>query len=219
MKGCVILHIKGASLSTEVIGRPDPGEPYKGNDDIRLHGALDNVINTPPIAPQSVYHYSDIIDDAPYRGIGVEPHNGAGDIRNLDRQELLQFLNELLEAERAGAKALLRTAMDTDRKDFSEMAKAIHRDEARWCAMLTRAIRDLDGEPSPKTGAFYEKVMAIPEDGPRLAFVNRGQGWVVRKLREILPRIKDVRLSCDLTEMLISHEANIKLVTDSGLIG
>jgi len=219
MKGCVILHIKGASLSTEVIGHPDPGEPYKGNDDIRLHGALDNVINTPPIAPQSVYHCSDIIDDAPYRGIGVEPHNGAGDIRNLDRQELLQFLNELLEAERAGAKALLRTAMDTDRKDFSEMAKAIHRDEARWCAMLTRAIRDLDGEPSPKTGAFYEKVMAIPEDGPRLAFVNRGQGWVVRKLREILPRIKDVRLSGDLTEMLISHEANIKLVADSGLIG
>ena len=213
------MHIKGASLSTEVIGRPDPGEPYKGNDDIRLHGALDNVINTPPIAPESVYHYSDIIDDAPYRGIGVKPHNGAGDIRNLDRQELLQFLNELLEAERAGAKALLRTAMDTDRKDFSEMAKAIHRDEARWCAMLTRAIRDLDGEPSPKTGAFYEKVMAIPEDGPRLAFVNRGQGWVVRKLREILPRVKDVRLSGDLTEMLISHEANIKLVTDSGLIG
>ena len=134
------------------------------------------------------------------------------------RQELLNLLNELLEAERAGAKALLRTAMDTDHKDVSELSKAIHHDEARWCAMLTGAIRDLGGEPSAKTGAFYEKVMAIPEDGPRLAFVNRGQGWVVKKLHEMLPKIEDARLSRELSDMLVSHEANIKLVADSGLI-
>lgn len=138
---------------------------------------------------------------------------------DLNREELLDSLNELLEAERAGAKALLRASIDTEQRAVSDLAKAIHQDEVRWCAMLTKAIRDLGGEPSSKTGAFYEKVMAIPEDGDRLAFVNRGQGWVVRKLREMLPKIQEDQLSRDLSDMLVSHEANIAIVAGSGLIG
>jgi hypothetical protein len=46
-------------------------------------------------------------------------------------------------------------------------------------------------------------------DRGRVAFLNRGQGWVVRKLREILPRVRDDRLHADFAEMLQSHEANI----------
>jgi nitronate monooxygenase len=48
----------------------------------------------------------------------------------------------------------------------------------------------------------------------RIIFLNRGQGWVVRKLREILPRIRDNHLQADLNEMLRSHEANIAHATD-----
>jgi hypothetical protein len=136
----------------------------------------------------------------------------------LGREDLLDFLNAMLEAERAGAKALLHIARDTKRNDLAALAKDIHKDEARWCAMLTAAICRLDGEPSPKTGQFYEKVMAIPEEAARLAFVNRGQDWVVRKLREVLPKIADPRLCGDLTEMLSSHEDNIARVDQSGLI-
>ena len=58
-------------------------------------------------------------------------------------------------------------------------------------------------------GAFYEKAMTIVELGERLKFLNRGQGWVVRKLREILPRVRDDRLHADLAEMLRLHETNI----------
>jgi nitronate monooxygenase len=83
--------------------------------------------------------------------------------------------------------------------------------------MLTKAIRKLEGEPSEKTGQFYEKVIAIPENGERLALVNRGQDWVVRKLREAIPRIEDAQLAGDLRVMLISHEENIAAVTRSGL--
>jgi len=137
----------------------------------------------------------------------------------LSRDDLLDFLNAMLEAERAGAKALLHIAKDATRDDVSALAKDIHKDEARWCAMLTSAIRRLEGEPSSKTGRFYEKVMAIPEEGARLAFVNRGQDWVVRKLRETLPRIEDSRLTADLGEMLSSHEDNIARVARSGLTG
>lgn len=136
----------------------------------------------------------------------------------LNRNDLLDFLNMMLEAERAGAKALLHIARDTNRNDVAVLAREIQKDEARWCAMLTTAIRDLGGNPSSKTGQFYEKVMAIPEDAARLDLVNRGQGWVVRKLREALPKILEPRLSSDLTEMLSSHEDNIARVAGSDVI-
>jgi len=135
----------------------------------------------------------------------------------LNREDLLVFLNRMLEAERAGAKALLHISKDADRAAVAQLAKAIHHDEARWCAMLTKAIRKLEGEPSEKTGQFYEKVIAIPENTERLALVNRGQDWVVRKLREAIPRIADAQLAGDLTVMLTSHEENIAAVTRSGL--
>ena len=136
----------------------------------------------------------------------------------LNREELLVFLNGMLEAERAGAKALLHISKQTDRPDVSELAKAIHLDEAKWCAMLTKAIRKLDGQPSDRTGQFYEKVMAVPDICGRLALVNRGQDWVVKKLREAIPRITDPQLAADLTIMLTSHEENIATVARSGLI-
>ena len=139
-------------------------------------------------------------------------------MESFTREELLDFLNLMLEAERAGAKALLHVSKDTDREDASELAKAVHLDEAKWCAMLTKAIRALDGAPSDKTGQFYEKVMAVPELGPRLALVNRGQEWVVRKLRDAIPRIADTQLADDLTVMLTSHEDNIAIMARSGLI-
>lgn len=137
---------------------------------------------------------------------------------HLNRVELLNFLNEMLEAERAGAKTLLHIAKDAKRSDTASMAKAIHKDEARWCATLIEAIRNLDGEPSTKTGQFYEKVMALSGESTRLALVNRGQGWVVKKLRDVLPKIADAQLADKLSVMLTSHEENIALVERSGLI-
>ncbi|MCC6530617.1 MAG: 2-nitropropane dioxygenase, partial [Pseudomonadales bacterium] len=43
-------------------------------------------------------------------------------------------------------------------------------------------------------------------------FINRGQRWVVRKLCEMMPRLRDAGLRSDLEQMLRSHEANIALV-------
>ena len=49
----------------------------------------------------------------------------------------------------------------------------------------------------------------------RLVFLNRGQGWVVRKLREMMPRIPDDALYVDLAHMLSSHVANITLANSA----
>jgi Domain of unknown function (DUF6306) len=130
------------------------------------------------------------------------------------KDELIAFLNELLEAERAGARVTLDSARTAGSAAIAEMMAAVQRDEARWCAMLARHVKVLGGQPSAKTGAFYDKAMAVADLGERVAFLNRGQGWVVRKLREMLPRVRDERLHAELADMLRSHEANIALAND-----
>ncbi|HET6608896.1 MAG TPA: DUF6306 domain-containing protein [Rhodopila sp.] len=128
------------------------------------------------------------------------------------RDALLPALNELLEAERAGARVTLRTASEAPAA-LKPLIMALHRDEARWCGVLTQAVQRLDGTPSLKTGAFHEKAMMIPDIAERLAFLNRGQGSVVRKLNALLPTIRDDTIYADLAAMLASHESNIALVT------
>lgn len=133
------------------------------------------------------------------------------------KAELIVFLNELLEAERAGARVTLETARAARSPAIAELMRNIQHDEARWCAMLLRWIKVLDGAASPRMGAFYDKAMAIDDLAARIGFLNRGQGWVVRKLREILPRVRDAGLHADLTQMLTSHVANITLASSADL--
>ena len=128
------------------------------------------------------------------------------------RDELLAALNELLEAERAGARVTLQMTRELPQALKTTMV-GLQWDEARWCGVLTKSIQQLQGTPSGKTGAFYEKAMAISDGAERLAFLNRGQGWVVRKLEALLPRVRDDALHADLAAMLKLHQDNIELVT------
>ncbi|WP_395336898.1 DUF6306 domain-containing protein [Novosphingobium sp. BL-8H] len=123
--------------------------------------------------------------------------------------EILTSLGELLEAERAGAKVALASTRLDAAATYLSLMRRVHSDEAKWCAMLSAQIRRLGGVPSRKTGAFREKALAITDPAKRLAFLNRGQGWVVRKLEALLPRIREEGLHRDLREMLDSHRANI----------
>jgi hypothetical protein len=51
--------------------------------------------------------------------------------------------------------------------------------------------------------------MAIAALSERLAFLNRGQSWVVRKLDALRPRVRADALHGRLREMSESHVANI----------
>lgn len=124
--------------------------------------------------------------------------------------ELIEILNELLEGERAGARATIRFVEECEDKHLRAALRRVSIDEAQSCAMLARHIRVLGGLPSAETGAFYDRLIAIPDFPERLAYLNRGQGWVVRKLREVLRCVRDDRLYDDLKAMLEAHEANIR---------
>lgn len=125
------------------------------------------------------------------------------------REELLEALNELLEAERAGSRVCLRTAAEVEDSSLEALVEDIQRDEAHWCAVLTKAILTLGAKPSSRIGAFHEKAMAIETLPERLAFLNRGQGWVVKRLRALLPKVRDDSLHRALSSMLVAHERNI----------
>lgn len=127
----------------------------------------------------------------------------------LGRDHLLALLNELLEAERAGAKVARSMTAKAVGERAKDTLKALAIDEAHFCAMLAGHIKRLGAIPSQRTGAFCEKVLALPDMDDRLRLLIRGQGWVVRKLKEALPRINDEALHRDLANMLSVHEANI----------
>jgi len=131
------------------------------------------------------------------------------------REQLAAFLNELLEAERAGTGVALKSAEAAAGGKFAELLRDVHRDEARWCAMLLKQLKALGVPASTRIGAFEAKALAIDALPERIAFLNRGQGWVVKKLREMLPKVRDDGLHRDLTEMLRSHEINIGRANDA----
>jgi hypothetical protein len=126
----------------------------------------------------------------------------------MDRDEILNLLNTLLEAERAGARGLTTMASEVE-GDLQRELKTLALDEARWCAMLSTHIKRLDGTPTTVTGSFLEKLLAKPTLAARLYLLDRGQGWVVTRLDESLPRIFDAALQRDLTEMRDGHRDNI----------
>ncbi|HDR9506925.1 2-nitropropane dioxygenase [Burkholderia cepacia] len=147
----------------------------------------------------------------PTRGDG--PDARAVQIPHEGRTALLAALDELLEAERAGARVASETAAEvTDAHELHRLIAHIRQDEAHWCGVLVDAIRSLDAVPTRATGAFYEKAMAIDDLAERMAFLNRGQRWVVRKLQTLLPTLADRDMHHALSLMLVAHEKNIGAV-------
>lgn len=131
-------------------------------------------------------------------------------------EQLAARLNELLEAERAGARITLESAraLQPDQEALRPLIEAIHDDEVKWCGMLLRALRSLGAQPSSRTGDFYQRAMAVQDLGERLAFLNRGQGWVARKVRELLAELEHEELRAGLDAMLQGHQDNLALVNN-----
>jgi hypothetical protein len=99
---------------------------------------------------------------------------------------LIDRLNELLEAERAGVDTLSRLRPEAGSPEMQKLFEEVRDDEAWSCAGLVRSIKTMGGTISEKKGDFAEKVMREPTLAARLRFLNRGQGWVVKRLDALL---------------------------------
>ena len=123
--------------------------------------------------------------------------------------ELIELLNALLESERAGKKMAQASLAASPKTAATTILDGVRRDKSRHAAMLIRFIRKLGGTPSLLIGAFYDRSMAIEGLVERLTFLNCDQSRDVRRLRELLPRIRDDLIHGALKAMLDAHEANI----------
>jgi hypothetical protein len=140
---------------------------------------------------------------------GFEDHVRANALAGDD---LIAFLNVLLESERAGARVLARWCHEAgpDAGVGADTLVAVRDDEARFCAGLTRHLERLGAQPSHATGRFYDKAMTLTTWPERLRFLDKGQSWVAREIREKLPRVVDRELFIFLRDMLERHEENLR---------
>lgn len=98
---------------------------------------------------------------------------------------MIDRMQELLEAERAGVRclaAMADAAPEGEKKDFLIF---LRNDEGRFCAGLHDLITARGASPHDRVGAFAEKVLALEGEAERLALLIKGQAWVVRKIDEI----------------------------------
>jgi nitronate monooxygenase len=119
-------------------------------------------------------------------------------------------LNELLEAERAGVDTLSRLFPEARGPEMQTLFEAVRDDEAWSCAGLVRSIKTLGGTISDKKGDFADKVMNEPTLAARLRLLNRGQGWVVKRLDGLLGEGLPEAVAGFLEEMKTRHASNIE---------
>jgi hypothetical protein len=94
----------------------------------------------------------------------------------------------MLEAERAGAKALVVFMDDHARHgDAWKVLRGIQNDEAHNCALIGRLLEKEGAPYSHATGEFYDKAVAVRGPRERIEFLVRGLRWAVRNFEQALP--------------------------------
>ena len=106
--------------------------------------------------------------------------------------ELDDFLNRMLEAERAGARALVVFMDDFPRHSAEwSILRKVHEDEAHNCALIGEQLKRRGREYSHATGEFYAKALEMQGARERIAFLVRGLKWAIREFERALPTIDD----------------------------
>ncbi|MBI3079933.1 MAG: hypothetical protein HYY89_00815 [candidate division NC10 bacterium] len=125
------------------------------------------------------------------------------------RVEIVDRLNELLEAERAGVELATELTAVASKGYAEGELKKFGEDETWASAGLRRAILKYGGTPSERTGDFARRVLALPTEGERLKLLARGQAWVVKRIEVLLHMRLDPETTGFLTEMREQHLENI----------
>ena len=123
---------------------------------------------------------------------------------------LIDRMQELLEAERAGVKCLDVMADHASDMEKKELFSLFRNDEGKFCAGLFRLLQARGAAPTKNVGAFAEKVIALPTETEQVALLIKGQGWVVRKIDEIPPAETSAEEKTLFADMREVHVVNIE---------
>jgi hypothetical protein len=127
------------------------------------------------------------------------------------KQEQVAFLNRMLEAERAGARALFTILEGSPRRgDTWTALRRVHSDEAHNCALLGKQLERLGADYSHATGDFLDKLLAVSGTRARVEFLAKGLRWAVQRFDEAMPRLdNDARAT--IASIRESHLRSIEL--------
>ena len=96
----------------------------------------------------------------------------------------------MLEAERAGAKALVVFLDDFPRGSNEwKILRRIHEEEAHNCGLIGELLKKAGAGYSHATGEFYAKAVAVKGGKERIAFLVKGLRWAVKRFDSELPRL------------------------------
>ena len=115
----------------------------------------------------------------------------------------------MLEAERAGAKALV-VFMDAYSRNSEEwkVLRRIQADEAHNCVLIGELLKRAGQDYSHATGEFYDKAVAVKGNRQRVEFLIQGLRWAVQRFEESLPGLRPAARDV-LTQMRDSHLRSI----------
>jgi nitronate monooxygenase len=122
---------------------------------------------------------------------------------------LIDRMQELLEAERAGVKCLDVMADHASDMGKKELFTLFRNDEGKFCAGLFGFLQARGAVPTKNVGAFADKVIALPTEAEQVALLVKGQGWVVRKIDEIPPEELGAEEKAFFADMREVHVVNI----------
>lgn len=122
-----------------------------------------------------------------------------------------EFLNRMLEAERAGAKALV-VFLDSFSRNSKEwkILRQVQAEEAHNCALLGKLLEGGGYAYSHATGGFFDKAVAVSGRRARIEFLVRGLRWAVGEFEQALPRIASAQMRATLGSMRESHARSIE---------
>jgi nitronate monooxygenase len=94
----------------------------------------------------------------------------------------------MLEAERAGAKALVVFMDDHPRNGEAwKVLRQVQAEEAHNCALIGKLLEKSGTPYSHATGEFYDKAVAVKGRRERIEYLVRGLRWAVKRFEEALP--------------------------------
>ena len=97
----------------------------------------------------------------------------------------------MLEAERAGAKALVVFMDEFPRNGEAwKTLRQIQADEAHNCALIGKLLEKAGTPYSHATGKFYDKAVAVKGPKARIEYLVRGLRWALKRFEESLGRMR-----------------------------
>jgi hypothetical protein len=124
---------------------------------------------------------------------------------------LIERMQELLKAERAGLVCFEQMAFLASHKEVNHFFVSARNNAAVFCEGLHSLIMLRDAAPEAAIGEFAENVMALESEKERVDLVAKEMEWVVRKIDELPQQELNEQEVAFFTRMRDTYNTNFQI--------